>query len=161
MASTSWSRGRMPATHDQIGHTLAMNITAMVRDPQQYFLYDTVFDAVHAQGGLTGYAHINDGNFHVHRDMSLNLPRGKVDFAEILQFNNLGTELYYDFLNLGCKLTGIRRIGVAVGGNLGDAAYVPGKEIFLGGQLFELLQWQDDYHEPVHAEFTVDESGGR
>ncbi|MCZ7640724.1 MAG: hypothetical protein M5U12_34515 [Verrucomicrobia bacterium] len=63
-----------PRTHDQIGHTLAMNITAMVRDPENYFLYDTVFDAVRAQGGLTGYAHVNSGLFHVHRDMSLNVP---------------------------------------------------------------------------------------
>ena len=94
-----------PRTHDQIGHTIAMNITAMVRDPERYFLYDTVFDAVHAQGGLTGYAHVNSGLFHVHRDMSINVPRAKVDFVEILQFNNLGTDLYYEFLNLGCKLT--------------------------------------------------------
>jgi hypothetical protein len=27
-----------PRTHDQIGHTLAMNITAMVRDPEKYFV---------------------------------------------------------------------------------------------------------------------------
>jgi hypothetical protein len=109
-----------PRTHDQIGHTLAMNITAMVRDPERYFLYDTVFDAVHAQGGLSGYAHINSGIFHVHRDMSLNIPRGKVDFAEILQFNHLGTNLYYDFLNLGCKLTASAGSDVPWGGTIGE-----------------------------------------
>jgi len=94
-----------PRTHDQIGHALAMNTTGMVRDTERYFLYDEVFDAVHAQGGLTGYAHANSGQFHVHRGMSINVPQQKVDFVEILQFNLLGTGLYYEFLNLGCKLT--------------------------------------------------------
>ncbi len=126
-----------PRTHDQIGHTLAMNILAMVRDPERYFLYDTVFDAVHAQGGLTGYAHVNSGMFHVHRDMSLNVPRGKVDFVEILQFNHLGTDLYYDFLNLGCKLTASAGSDVPWGGTIGEVrAYA-----YLGQQPFNADNW--------------------
>ena len=126
-----------PRTHDQIGHTLAMNITAMVRDPERYFLYDTVFDAVHAQGGLTGYAHVNSGLFHVHRDMTLNVPRAKVDFVEILQFNHLGTDLYYDFLNLGCKLTASAGSDVPWGGTIGEVrAYA-----YLGDQPFSADNW--------------------
>jgi hypothetical protein len=109
-----------PRTHDQIGHTLAMNITSMIRNTDRYFLYDEVFDAVHAQGGLSGYAHVNSGLFHVHRDMSLNVPRQKVDFVEILQFNNLGTDLYYEFLNLGCKLTASAGSDVPWGGTIGE-----------------------------------------
>ena len=119
-----------PRTHDQIGHTLAMNITSMVRQTDRYFLYDEVFDAVHAQGGLTGYAHVNSGMFNVHRDMSLNVPRQKVDFVEILQFNQLGTDLYYDFLNLGCKLTASAGSDVPWGGTVGEVrayAYLEGK----------------------------------
>jgi len=126
-----------PRTHDQIGHTLAMNITSMVRDTDRYFLYDEVFDQVHAQGGLSGYAHINVGMFHVHRDMSLNLPRGKVDFAEILQFNNLGTELYYDFLNLGCKLTASAGSDVPWGGTIGEVRTYA----YLGRKLFTADNW--------------------
>ncbi len=126
-----------PRTHDQIGHTLAMNITAMVRDPERYFLYDTVFDAVHAQGGLSGYAHVNSGMFHVHRDMSLNVPRAKVDFVEILQFNHLGTDLYYEFLNLGCKLTASAGSDVPWGGTVGEVrAYT-----YLGGEPFTADNW--------------------
>lgn len=109
-----------PRTHDQLGHTLAMNITGLIRDTDRYFLYDEVFDAVHAQGGLSGYAHVNAGLFNVHRDMSLNVPRQKVDFVEILQFNNLGTDLYYDFLNLGCKLTASAGSDVPWGGTVGE-----------------------------------------
>jgi len=79
----------MPRTHDQNRPHARHEHHRHGPRSERYFLYDTVFDAVHAQGGLSGYAHINSGNFHVHRDMSLNMPRGKVDFAEILQFNNL------------------------------------------------------------------------
>lgn len=126
-----------PRTHDQIGHTLAMNILRMVRDPERYFLYDLVFDEVHAQGGLSGYAHVNSGMFHVHRDMSLNVPRGKVDFVEILQFNQLGTDLYYDFLNLGCKLTASAGSDVPWGGTIGEVrAYA-----YLGKQPFTADNW--------------------
>ena len=104
-----------PRTND-LGHTLAENIADEIRDPERYFLYDTVFDSVHAQGGLAGYAHVNLGLFNIHRDMALNVPRQKVDFVEILQVANLGTDLYYDFLNLGCKLTasaGLTCLGAA------------------------------------------------
>jgi len=126
-----------PRTHDQIGHTLAMNITSMVRDTERYFLYDEVFDQVHAQGGLSGYAHVNLGLFHVHRDMSLNVPRQKVDFAEILQFNRLGTDLYYDFLNLGCKLTASSGSDVPWGGTIGEVrAYA-----YLGSKPFSADAW--------------------
>jgi hypothetical protein len=126
-----------PRTHDQIGHTLAMNITNMVRNTDRYFLYDEVFDAVHAQGGLSGYAHVNAGMFHVHRDMSINVPRQKVDFAEVLQFNLLATGLYYEFLNLGCKLTASSGSDVPWGGTIGEVrAYA-----YLGKKRFSANAW--------------------
>ncbi|MGA2660112.1 MAG: CehA/McbA family metallohydrolase [Verrucomicrobiota bacterium] len=126
-----------PRTHDQLGHVLAMDITGMVRDTDHYYVYDQMFDAVHAQGGLTGYAHVNSGMFHVHRDMSLNVPRAKADFVEILQFNKLGTDLYYDFLNLGCKLTASAGSDVPWGGTIGEVrAYA-----FLGRKPFSAEAW--------------------
>jgi hypothetical protein len=126
-----------PRTHEQLGHILAMATTSMVRDTDHYYLYDQMFDAVHAQGGLTGYAHVNSDSFYVHRDMTLNLPRAKVDFAEILQFNKLGTDLYYDFLNLGCKLTASAGSDVPWGGTVGEVrAYA-----FLGRKPFSADAW--------------------
>ncbi len=126
-----------PRTHEQIGHTLAMNITAMVRDTEQYFLYDKVFDTVHAMGGLTGYAHVNSGMFNVHRDMSINIPKGKVDFAELLQFNHMDPALFYDFLNIGCKLTASSGSDVPWGGTIGEVrAYA-----YLGETPFSADAW--------------------
>lgn len=99
------------------GHTLALNIAGMVRDVSRYHLYDTVFDAVHAQGGLTGYAHMawvrqffgqrRPTMLHPTWDPNINVPRGRIDFFEILQFRHLGLEDYYDYLNLGIKLTAL------------------------------------------------------
>jgi hypothetical protein len=52
--------------------------------------------------------------------MSMNVPADKADFAEILQFNVLGTSLYYSFLNLGCRLTAAAGSDVPWGGTIGD-----------------------------------------
>ncbi len=109
-----------PRTHDELGHTLSMNIRSLVRDTDHYFLYDWVFDRVHEQGGLTGYAHVLSDSFFIHRDMSLNVPKGKADFAELMQFARLGTDLYYEFLNMGFKLTASAGSDVPWGGTVGE-----------------------------------------
>jgi hypothetical protein len=131
-----------PRTHEELGHTLAMNITSMVRDTDHYYLYDTVFDEVHRQGGLSGYAHVNTGLFQVHRDMSMNIPKEKIDFVEILQFAELGASLYYDFLNLGFKVTASSGSDVPWGGSVGEGrvyAYV-GKKRFTADRWFDAVR---------------------
>lgn len=96
------------------GHVIALNIAAPVRDTSQYRLYDFMFDGAHRQGALTGYAHESWAVELGHRqkvekhatwDSSINVIRGKIDFFEILQFRRIGLEDFYDFLNLGQKLT--------------------------------------------------------
>ena len=93
--------------------------------------------------------------------MSLNVPRQKVDFIEILQFNELGTELYYDFLNLGCKLTASAGSDVPWGGTIGEVrAYA-----FLGKKSFTADAWFDAFRRgrtfttsgPM-LEFSVDQA---
>lgn len=150
-----------PRTHDYIGHTLSMNITSMVRDTDQYYLYDYVADTVHGQGGLWGYAHVNSGMFHVHRDMSINVPKGKVDFAEVLQFGNLGTELWYQFLNLGFKITASCGSDVPWGGTIGEVrlyAYT-GKQPFDPDAWFEAVRKGHTFvtNGPM-IEFTVNDA---
>lgn len=126
-----------PRTFKQLGHTLSLNLQGMVRDTEKYYLYDTVFDAVHKQGGVCGYAHVGAKYFHVDRDMSINIPKGKVDFAEVLQFARLGTELYYDFLDLGCKLTASAGSDVPWGGTVGEVRTYA----FIGKQPFTADAW--------------------
>ena len=67
----------------------------------------------------------------------MNVPRQKVDFVEILQFNSLGTRLYYDFLNFGCKLTASAGSDVPRGGTVGEVrAYA-----YLGRKSFSANAW--------------------
>ncbi len=96
-----------PRTHE-IGHTISFGAEKFVRHKSDYYLYDKVFDRVHALGGLTGYAHQGE-TFHAYRGMTLDVLRDKVDFLELLQFcakdGPLITEHYYHFLDLGFELT--------------------------------------------------------
>jgi hypothetical protein len=114
------------------GHTVALNIKATVRDTTRYHLYDLMFDGVHAQGGLAGYAHLAwaGGHYRVLKpdvylyptwDPNINAIRGKVDFFEVLQFSHLGLEDYYDFLNLGVKLAACAGSDLPWGGSMGDS----------------------------------------
>ena len=41
------------------GHTISLRLNQPIRDPQHYLLYHEVFEKAHAQGGITGYAHVN------------------------------------------------------------------------------------------------------
>ena len=98
----------------ELGHTLALNIKKPVYDLSRFHLYDVMFDGVHAQGGLTGYAHIawapewyrrTSRNRYATWDSTLNVIHGRLDFFEVLQFRLLGLDDYYDFLSMGIKLT--------------------------------------------------------
>ncbi len=148
-----------PRTHNELGHTLAMNTTGMVRDTERYYLYDEHFDQVHAQGGLAGYAHVNANLFHVERDMTMNIPRGKVDFVEIFQFGSLGLQWYYDFLNMGFKVTACCGSDVPWAGTVGEErvyAYV-GTGPFKVDDWFAALRRGNTFvtNGPM-IEFTVD-----
>jgi hypothetical protein len=112
------------------GHTIALNIQQPVRDTSRYHLYDYMFDGVHAQGGLTGYAHKSWAPEYYRRtrpelhptwDSTINVPRGKIDFFELLQFRMLGLEDFYDFLNLGFKVTASAGSDLPWGSMLGEA----------------------------------------
>ncbi len=97
-------------THE-LGHTIVVAADSSVRFRNQYYFYDMVFDKIHTLGGLTGYAHqgISVPWYQSERGMALDVLRGKVDFLEILQFclegGPLLTDAYYQYLDLGYKLT--------------------------------------------------------
>jgi hypothetical protein len=107
-----------------IGHTLQLNLQRPVRFPDRYYQYDLVFDDVHSQGGITGYAHLYQpagSAFYVRRDMALNVPAHRVDFAEICEFGDIGEDLYYEFLNMGFPLTASAGSDVPWGNTVGTS----------------------------------------
>jgi hypothetical protein len=109
---------------NMMGHSLELNLQVPVRHAEQYYLYDLVFDEVRRQGGLTGYPHIYRppiGGYWVGRDMSLNVPQNRVDFAEFCEYGDIGEELYYEFLNLGFPLTASAGSDVPFGNTIGTS----------------------------------------
>lgn len=90
----------------ELGHTIHEDLQAPIHPSRDtYFLYHRVFEQSHRQGGLSGYAHLNGGWFNVRRGMALDVPYGLVDFVEVLQAGQLLTDIWYQFLDLGFKLT--------------------------------------------------------
>ena len=131
-ALASGHEGPRSGAMDEQGHLMQMNINSVVRFEDRDHLMDEVCDGVHAQGGLCGYFHIGWGEtfrtrqhpeqeFHTTWDSSINTIRNKVDFFEILQYRQLGVDNYYDFLNLGIKLTALAASDVTGGEMLGES----------------------------------------
>ena len=106
----------------ELGHVNMLNLKAPIRDVSRYYLYDVWFEAAHRQQALAGYVHVGVDVFQVDWDMSLNLLKGNVDYAEILELWGLyPTDLYYSFLNLGIPLTATAGSDVPWGNTLGMA----------------------------------------
>ncbi|WP_157117886.1 CehA/McbA family metallohydrolase [Oceanicoccus sagamiensis] len=88
------------------GHTLQLNILESDYDPVRYHLYHEIFKATHQQGGLTGYAHVREKfNYGARFGLALDVPYGLVDLVEVLQFAKLDLGIWFDFLNLGYRLS--------------------------------------------------------
>jgi hypothetical protein len=125
-----------------IGHTISLNLPRPVRFEPSYYLYGKVFDEVRGIGGLAGYAHVNDGNFLVDRDMAISIARGKVDFVEICEFGKIGVDLYYEFLNLGFRLAAAAGSDVPWGAR-GGATVGDSRVYAHTGRPFDPDEWFD------------------
>lgn len=86
------------------GHIISLNINSPVRFPDRYFQYQAVFEEVARQGGLSGYAHVGYNDPGTIVGMALDVPLGNVKFAEIAQGGVIGTDNWFDFLNLGYQI---------------------------------------------------------
>ena len=98
-----------PRTH-QVGHTISLMADEFVRNKEDYYYYDLLFDLIHGLNGISGYAH-QGVLFAGYRGMTMDVLHHKIDFLEILQFCSRGgpliTDHYYHFLDLGYKLTAL------------------------------------------------------
>ncbi|HEY6640949.1 CehA/McbA family metallohydrolase [Povalibacter sp.] len=109
------------------GHTVHLNMARAARDSERYLVYRDVFDAVHAQGGVSGYAHLDRLGSRV--GMTLDVPLGLVSFLEVLQRGEINTEPWFDFLNLGYRIAPAAGSDVPYGARLGDVrSYVKVRE---------------------------------
>jgi len=100
------------------GHTIHLNLREPVRDPDRYLLYHEVFEKVAEQDGISGYGHLNRLGARV--GMALDVPYGLVNFIEVLQRGRLGTDVWFDFLNLGYRIAPAAGSDVPYGARIGD-----------------------------------------
>jgi len=89
----------------QLGHTIHENLQKpMHTGADNYFIYHTVFEESHRQGGVSGFAHLGEW-FHAQRGLAIDVPFGQVDFIEVCEAGFIATDVWYGFLNMGYKLT--------------------------------------------------------
>jgi len=120
-----------------LGHAVGLNLKSLVRDTDHYMMNNRVAEKINRDGGLYGFAHINFPLFNVDRDMTLLMAQGLGDFGEILQFSHLGTDLYYEYLNLGFPLTAMAGSDMPYGGCIGDVRVYA----YLGKKTLDADEW--------------------
>lgn len=94
----------------RFGHIIGLNIDQMVRDTTVYDYYDLVFKNLKLQpGAVVGFAHFAWNVSWNVENKTKGLPwfitTNQIDFVELLQFLKLNTLDYYEYLNLGFRIT--------------------------------------------------------
>jgi hypothetical protein len=102
--SYSFVPGQEDPRTQRVGHTISLNLKEPIRSPQHYLIYRPIFEEARTQGAVTGYAHVQAPRAWGPKGLALDVPFKLVDFVEVLQMGHAGTELWFDFLNLGHKL---------------------------------------------------------
>lgn len=103
------------------GHIIGLNISQMERDTSTYNYYDLVFKKLQLQqGAIVGYAHLSWNGCDLPRGFPWYITTGDIDFVELLQFSKINTLDYYDYLNLGFRITAAAGSDVPWGSTLGE-----------------------------------------
>ena len=94
----------------RFGHIIGLNIDQMVRDTTVYDYYDLVFKNLKMQpGAVVGFAHFAWNVSWNIQNTTTGFPwfitTNQIDFVELLQFLKLNTLDYYEYLNLGFRIT--------------------------------------------------------
>ncbi len=103
------------------GHVIAVNIDSLVRDTTQYNYYDLIFNKIHQKpGALVGFAHFAYGGEGVKEGLAIHAPSNSINFVELLQNTKINTSAYYDYLNLGFKISAAAGSDFPWGSTIGD-----------------------------------------
>ena len=108
--SNYWLVSGQEDPRSRFGHIIGLNIEQMVRDTTVYDYYDLVFKNLKLQpGAVIGFAHfawnVSWNISNVTAGFPWYITTGQIDFVELLQFLKLNTLDYYEYLNLGFRIT--------------------------------------------------------
>jgi hypothetical protein len=105
----------------RFGHIIGLNIRKMERDTATYNYYDLVFKKLHQQpGALVGFAHFSWNGCDLPRGFPWLITTKEIDFVELLALSRINTLDYYDYLNLGFRLTAGAGSDFPWGSTIGD-----------------------------------------
>lgn len=103
------------------GHVVGLNIDQLVRDTATYNYYELVFKKLHLQpGAIVGYAHFSWNGCDLPRGFPWLITTGEIDYVELLQFSKINTLDYYDYLNLGFRITAAAGSDFPWGSTIGE-----------------------------------------
>lgn len=123
----------------EFGHIIGLNINQLVHDTSHYNYYDLVFKKLHKQpGALVGYAHFSWNGCDLPRGFPWYVTTGEIDFVELLQFAKINTMDYYDYLNLGFRITAAAGSDIPWGSTLGEV-----RTFVYTGKNFSADRWFD------------------
>ncbi len=121
----------------RFGHIIGLNLQSMVRDTNKYDLYDVTFKGIHEQhNALVGYAHFSWNGLGMNEGLPLFVTTNELDFIELLQFSKINTLGYYDYLNMGFKLTSAAGSDMPWGSNMGEV-----RTFVYTGKKFDVDKW--------------------
>ncbi len=104
----------------EFGHIIGLNINHLVREAD-YNYYDLVFKKLHQEeGALVGFAHFSWNGCDLPRGFPWYVTTGEIDFVELLQFARINTLDYYDYLDLGFRLTAAAGSDIPWGSTMGE-----------------------------------------
>jgi hypothetical protein len=141
------------------GHIIGLNTSSLARDLATYDLYDLAFQRLHAQtGALVGFAHFSWNGCNLPRGFPWYVTTEAIDFVELLQFNTINTLEYYDYLNLGFRLTAAAGSDAPWGSTIGEVrTFVhAGKKLDIDHWFQGLRQGRTFVSNGPALEFTVD-----
>ena len=155
-----WLVSGQEEPRSNFGHIIGLNTTSLARDLETYDFYDLAFKRIHQQrGALVGFAHFSWNGCDLPRGFPWYVTTGELDFIELLQFSKINAIDYYDYLNLGFKLTAAAGSDTPWGSTIGEVrTYVHTSPTLDANAWFENLRKGHTFVSNGPAlEFTVDD----
>ena len=122
------------------GHIIGLNTTELARDLATYDFYDLAFKRIHAQkDALVGFAHFSWNGCDLPRGFPWYVTTEALDFVELLQFAKINRPDYYDYLNLGFRLTAAAGSDTPWGSTIGECRTY----VFTGRKRLDVDAWFD------------------
>lgn len=116
-----WLVSGQEEPRSQFGHIIGLNMSSLARDLETYDFYDLAFNRIHdQQNTLVGFAHFSWNGCALPRGFPWYVTTEALDFIELLQFSKINTLDYYDYLNLGFRLTAAAGSDVPWGSSMGE-----------------------------------------